>query len=156
MNQARELDITAPFQFLEVGPTEAAFARQFGAALNGVVTMGHWSPLHTEWPGAQALFDDYQAKYHERASYLNTPLVFMSAQIIEQAVARVGLDREAIRNDIATGSFATVNGTVRFSGVENIGTPAGLVQVQGDAMALIWPPAIATAAFMPKPAWPDR
>jgi branched-chain amino acid transport system substrate-binding protein len=156
MSQARELDIKAPFQFLEVGPTEAAFAKQFGESLNGIVSMGHWSPMHQEWKGAKALFDDYMAKYHERPSYLNTPLVFMSCQIIEQAVAKVGLDREAIRQEIATDTFDTVNGPVKFNGVENVSTPAGLVQVQGDGMALIWPPSIATADFMPKPAWPSR
>ena len=156
MSQARELDIKAPFQFLEIGPTEAVFAKQFGESLNGIVTMGQWSPMHKEWKGAQALFDDYLAKYHERLSYLNSPLVFMSCQILEQAVAKVGLDREAIRKEIATETFATVDGSVKFNGVENVTSPAGLAQVQGGDMALIWPPSIATADFMPKPAWPSR
>lgn len=156
LKQARELGIEAKFQFLEVGPTEAAFAKQFGDALNGVVTMGHWSPDHKEWHGAKALFDSYEQRYHERPSYLNTPLVYMSCQILEQAVAKVGLDRDAIRSTIANDTFDTVNGPVKFRGNENIATPAGLLQVQGNAMALIWPPSIATAEFMPKPPWPAK
>jgi len=156
MNQARELDIKAPFQFLEVGPTEAAFAKQFGDALSGIVTMGHWSPDHEQWHGAKALFEAYEQKYHEPPSYLNTPLVFMSCQILAQAVAKVGLDRDAIRQTIASDTFDTVNGPVKFVGVENVATPAGLLQVQGHSMALIWPPSIATADFMPKPPWPTK
>lgn len=154
LKQARELGIEAKFQFVEVGPTEAAFAKQFGPALNGIVTMGHWSPDHTQWHGAKELFDAYVQRYHEPPSYLNTPLVYMSCQILEQAVAKVGLDRDAIRQTIASSTFDTVNGPVKFEGVENVATPAGLLQVQGDKMALIWPPSIATADFVPKPPWP--
>lgn len=154
LKQARELGIDAPFQFVEVGPTEAAFAKQFGPALNGVATMGHWTPANPHWHGAQQLFQAYVQKYHENPSYLNLPLVYMSCQILEQAVSKVGLDRDAIRQTIGHDTFDTVNGPVRFSGVENVATPAGLLQVQGDTMQLIWPPSIATAEFAPKPAWP--
>lgn len=156
LKQARELGIDAKFQFVEVGPTEAAFAKQFGDALNGVVTMGHWTPDHKQWTGARALFDSYVQKYNEPPSYLNAPLVFMSCQILEQAVAKVGLDRDAIRKTIATDTFDTVNGPVKFEGIENVGTPAGLLQIQDGNMTLIWPPSIATAEFKPKPAWPAK
>ena len=153
MNKARELGINARFQFLEVGPGEAGMAKQFGDLLDGIVTMGHWTPMNKDWKGARALYDAYVAKYNERPSYLNLPLTFMSCQIIEQAVAKVGLDRDAIRNSIANDTFETVNGKVKFSGVENVGTPAGLIQIQGPDVALIWPPSIATAPFKPKPVW---
>jgi branched-chain amino acid transport system substrate-binding protein len=156
IKQAREMNITAKLQFLEVGPTEYAFRKQFGNTLNGVISMGHWVPERAEFKGAKRYLDAYVQRYNEPPSYLNGPLAFMSCQIIEQAVAKAGLDRNAIRAAIVSETFDTVNGPVKFNGVENVGTPAGLIQVQGEKMQLIWPASIATAEFMPKPAWPSN
>lgn len=69
----------------------------------------------------------------------------MSAEILQQAVAISGLDHDALRQAIATGSFETINGTVRFDGVENVVTPTAFVQRQDGRMHLVWPPEIATA-----------
>ncbi|HUC61746.1 MAG TPA: amino acid ABC transporter substrate-binding protein [Alphaproteobacteria bacterium] len=153
MKQARELGIDAPFQMVLIGATESWFPKEFGAAANGIVTMAHWAP-RKEWPKAQAFFDAYEKKFHEAPDYLDSALAYMSCEILQQAVAKVGLDRVAIRNMIATHTFETINGPVKFKGPENITTPAGIVQIQGKNMELIWPPSIETAKFMPKPAWP--
>jgi len=154
MKQARELNITAPFQLVLIGGTEDWFVKQFGAGTNGMVTMGHWTPERKEWTKAKAFFDAYEAKYHEPPDYLDSALAYVSCEILEQAVAKVGLNKDAIRKVIQTETFQTINGPVKFQGVANVITPPGLLQIQGDKMELIWPPSIATAKFMPKPAWP--
>ena len=53
--QAKELGITAPFQFIAIGPTAAFFAKVVGASsADGVVTIAHWTP-RPEWKGSQAV-----------------------------------------------------------------------------------------------------
>lgn len=156
MKQARELNITARFQFVEVGATDDWFMKQFGASTDGIVTMGDWTPAVKQWPKAKPFFDAYYKKFHETADYLDSSLAYMSCEILQQAVAKVGLNREALRNEIATDTFDTISGPVKFNGVENAITPAGLLQIQKGKMEMIWPPTLATAKFEPKPAWPTN
>lgn len=145
MGQARELGVDAKLQFLLIGPTIDAFGKAFGPAADGVVTLAHWSPEQTAWPRAKPFFDAYVAKYGQEPDYLDSALAYMSAEILQQAVATAGLDRDALRSAIAEGVFDTINGEVRFDGVQNVVTPTAFVQRQGDKVQLVWPKSIATA-----------
>lgn len=151
MGQSKELGIKAPFQFLLVGPTIEAFAKAFGDFANGIVTIGHWSPHQRAWPKAKSFFDAYKAKFKGATpDYLDTALAYMSCEILQQAVAKAGLDREKLREVIAKGTFGTINGPVRFDGVQNAITPTAFLQMQGGQMHLIWPKSIATSTFRPR------
>lgn len=154
MNQARELGIEAKTQFVLVGPTIAFFAQMFGPALDGVITIGHWTPAKTDWAKAKPFFDAYVAKFNEKPDYLDSALAYMSCEILQQAVAKAGLDREKIREVISSETFDTVNGPVKFDGVQNASTPTSFLQFQAGEAQLVWPLEIATAKVMPKPAWP--
>lgn len=143
--QARELGIDARLQFLLVGPTIDAFGQAFGPAADGIVTLAHWSPEQAAWPRGAAFFDAYVARFGQAPDYLDSALAYMSAEILQQAVATAGLDRDALRSAIANGSFDTINGTVSFDGVENAVTPTAFVQRQDGRMHLVWPAEIATA-----------
>ncbi len=147
MGQARELGIDAPFQFLLVGPTIAAFAGAFGEVADGIVTLGHWSPHQARWARARPFYDAYRARYQMPPDYLDTALAYMSCEILQQAVAQVGLDRDKLRKLIASATFDTINGPVKFEGVENSLTPTAFLQLQGGDMHLVWPANIATAPF---------
>jgi branched-chain amino acid transport system substrate-binding protein len=73
-------------------------------------------------------------KFHERPEYFDSALAYMSAEITAQAVERAGLDHDRLRQDISTQTFDTINGPVRFTGVENVTTPTMLMQLQdGEA-----------------------
>jgi branched-chain amino acid transport system substrate-binding protein len=65
----------------------------------------------------------------------------------------VGLDRERIREAIATGTFDTINGPVRFKAATNIGTPNGYLQIQKGVAQIVWPDQIKTSDFEPKGPW---
>ena len=147
MGQAKELGIDAPFQFLLIGPTIAAFAGAFGEVADGIVTLGHWSPHQASWPRAKPFYDAYTAKYGMSPDYLDTALAYMSCEILEQAVAKSGLDHDKLRNEIASSTFDTINGPVKFDGVENSITPTAFLQLQEGEMHLIWPAEIATSSF---------
>jgi len=155
MNQARELGVNAPFHFVLVGPTIDFFAGMFGPALDGIVTIGHWSPYNTDWPRARPFFDAYVAKYGTPPDYLDSALAYMSCEILEQAVAEAGLDHDKLREVISTETFDTINGPVKFEGVSNATTPTAFLQFQNGEAHLVWPDSIATAPFQPKGAWPQ-
>jgi len=150
--QARELGVNAPFHFMSLGPSDAFYSKAVGKAGIGLITMGHWSP-RKEWTGSQAFLDDYRKRFKDDPDYLNSSLSWMSAQITEQAVAKAGLDKQKIRDVIAKDTFDTINGPVRFEGVQNITTPVAFIQLQANGLQLVWPASIATAKFQPKAGW---
>ena len=147
---ATELGLTAPFQFLMVGPTISAFADAFGEGANGLVTLGHWSPYQESWTRARPFYDAYVARYGMRPDYLDTALAYMSLEILQQAVAKAGLDKDKLREVISTETFETINGPVRFEGVQNAITPTAFLQLQNGEMHLVWPAEIATSAYAPR------
>ncbi len=152
MNKARELGIKAKFQYLMVGPSAAFFRGMFKGAANGIVTMGHWSP-HGKNARAKAFFAAYKKKYGQEPDYLDSVEAWVSTEILEQAVAKAGLDKDKLRKEISTDTFDTIIGKVRFDGVQNAITPTGFLQIQNGTIQIIWPKSRATAAFMPKTGW---
>jgi branched-chain amino acid transport system substrate-binding protein len=153
MKAAREQNLEAPFQLVLIGPTHEFFAKMFGPNLNGIVTIGHWSPLQAKWPKAKPFFDAYTKKTGESPDYLDVPLAYMSCEILAQAVAKVGLDKAKLRNEIATATFDTIDGPVKFDGVSNVSTPTMFLQIQDGKAQIIWPKAEETAPFQKKGPW---
>lgn len=151
--QAKELGIDSPFQFVAVGPSASSYQAAIGASANNIVTIGHWVPDRAEWKNAKAFNDAYVKKFKEQPDYLNSALAWMSLEILEQAVAKAGLDKQKLREAIANGTFETINGKVKFNGVENTVTPTAFLQIQRGMMKLIWPPSVATGTFHPKTGW---
>ncbi|MGE0311420.1 MAG: amino acid ABC transporter substrate-binding protein [Lautropia sp.] len=151
--QAKELGLASPFQFVAIGPSDAFFPKAVGAAsAEGVVTIAHWAP-RADWKGSQAFYDDYVKKFGEDPDFLNSALAWMSLQILETAVAKNGLDKEKIRSMVSSETFDTINGKVKFDGVQNTITPTAFVQYQKGKLQLIWPAAIATAKYEAKKGW---
>ena len=152
MDKARELNITSPMQFLLIGPSIPFFHKKYGDNLEGLVSIGNWTP-GAKWTGAQRFHDAYEKRWKEKPDYLDSVIAYVSCQILEEAVAKAGLDREKLRDAIAGGSFDTIMGLVEFKGNSNVTTTGGLLQFQNGDNAIIWPREIATADFMAKPAW---
>ena len=153
MNQAREIGVDAPFQLVLIGPTAAFFSGIFGDNLEGITTVGHWSPEQDAWPRARPFYDAYVAMHGEAPDYLDSALAYVSLEILEQAVAEVGLDKDALREHISSATFDTINGPVRFDGVQNAETPSMLLQYQSGAMEIVWPADQATSELIAKPDW---
>ena len=152
--QAKELGIVAPFTFALVGPSMDFYQKVMGeAGSNHVVTAGHWSPNRADWPSAKPFFDAYVAKYNEIPDHLDSVLAYMSCEILQQAVAKAGLDKPKLREVISTDTFETINGPVKFEGVENVLTPTAFIEIQDGKLELVWPASIATAKFAPKTSW---
>lgn len=151
--QAKELGITSPFQFVAIGPSDAFFPKAVGAsAAEGVVTIAHWSP-RADWKGSQAFYDAYVKKFGEDPDYLNSALAWMSLEILEKTVAKTGLDKARMREFIGKETFDTINGKVRFDGVQNAITPTAFVQTQKGKLQIVWPKSIATGQYEAKKGW---
>ena len=151
--QAKELNVNVPFQFVAIGPTDAFFPKAVGAAsADGVVSIAHWAP-RPDWKGSQAFYDAYLKKFGEDPDFLNSALAWMSLEILEQAVAKNGLDKENIRAYVSSTTFDTINGKVKFDGVQNSITPTAFVQYQKGKLQIVWPAGIATGKYEPKKGW---
>jgi branched-chain amino acid transport system substrate-binding protein len=152
--QAKELGFVTPFTFELVGPSMDFFGKVLGQpAANDIVTIGHWSPNRAEWTKAKPFYEAFKAKYNEIPDHLDTALSYMSCEILQQAVAKAGLDKEKLKSEIASDTFDTINGPIKFSGVENAVTPTAFLETQGPSIELVWPASIATAKFQPKTSW---
>ena len=154
MNQAREAGISAKIQYVMVGPAIGFFRGMFKSNLNGIITMGSWSPKMQGGSGSQEFYEAYKSKFKgQEPDYLDSAEVFVSCQILQQAIAKVGLDREKIREAISTMTFKTIYGDVKFKGVHNVTIPAGFVQIQNGNIEIVWPPSVATAKMIDKGPW---
>ena len=151
--QAKELGLNQPFQFVAIGPSDAFFPKAVGASsAEGVVTIAHWSP-RAEWKGSQAFYDAYVKKFGEDPDYLNSALAWMSLEILETTVAKTGLDKGKMRDMISSTTFDTINGKVKFEGVQNVITPTAFVQTQMGKLQLVWPASMASSKFEAKKGW---
>lgn len=151
--QAKELGLNQPFQFVAIGPSDAFFPKAVGASsAEGVVTIAHWSP-RAEWKGSQAFYDAYVKKFGEDPDYLNSALAWMSLEILETTVAKTGLDKAKMRDMISSSTFDTINGKVKFEGVQNVITPTAFVQTQKGKLQLVWPASMASSRFEAKKGW---
>lgn len=151
--QAKQLNVKAPFVLSLIGATISAYQQAFGASVDNMVTVGHWSPNQSKWPRARPFHDAYLAKYKEAPDALDSVLSYMSMEILQQAVATAGLDKEKIREAVASQTFDTINGPVKFDGVQNTMTPTSFLQIQNSSLELVWPDSIKTKDFRPKNGW---
>ncbi|MCJ7595856.1 MAG: amino acid ABC transporter substrate-binding protein [Desulfobacterales bacterium] len=153
--QAQEVGLNPKLFYQLIGPATVVYGPKFGAAAEGIAFMGHWSPK-MKWPGAKEVYDRFEAKFKAKPDYLNSALAFIAAQVMQQAIEKVGLDREKLRNYIANNEFQTINGPIRYSGVES-SLPGMVLQYQKGDKEIIWPREYATAKpLYPKPAWPKK
>lgn len=153
MKAAREQNLDAPMQLVLIGPTHDFFGKMFGPNLNGIMTIGHWSPYQAKWPKAMPFFEAYTKRFNESPDYLDVPLAYMSCEILAQAVAKAGLDKDKLRAAIAGNTFDTIDGAVKFDGVANVSTPTMFLQIQNGKAQIVWPKAEATGSFEKKAPW---
>ncbi|WP_454626480.1 amino acid ABC transporter substrate-binding protein [Bradyrhizobium cenepequi] len=155
MKAAREQSLDAPLQLVLIGPTHEFFGKMFGKNLNGIVTIGHWSPYQAKWPKAMPFYEAFTKKFGEAPDYLDVPLAYMSCEILQQAVAAAGLDKDKLRATISSKTFDTIDGPVKFEGVQNVATPTMFLQLQDGKAQIVWPKEEATASFKNKSPWAE-
>lgn len=154
--QCMELGLDPKFYYMEIGPVIGPYDKIFGGGSEGILGHCHWHPS-LPYPGVKEFYNDYMARWG-RPDYENSSLGYMTGQIMEQAIEKAGtLDGAKVAKVIATEEFMTINGPVKFVGVRNVRTSAGIVQWQKGKIERVWPQKTATAPLLiPKPPWPKR
>jgi branched-chain amino acid transport system substrate-binding protein len=112
-------------------------------------------------PKLRELAEKYKEGVHG-AGYpgANTIAAYVGYEMLFKAVEKYGLDREKLRNAIATETFDTVLGPAKWNW-ENVyldAPNAGYIcQWQGgEILKVVWPLERASAKWIPKPEWPKK
>jgi branched-chain amino acid transport system substrate-binding protein len=152
--QSKEIGFNPRLFYASVGTAFQLYRNVMGPNAEGVLGMGSWNPKTS--PGAKAYFDAHVKKFgaQKEPDRWASGATWASLEILTAAVAKVGLDRKAIRDYVANTEHSTILGKIRFAGSENVGTPGAVSQWQKGEFEVVWPKAVATAPLMPqKPAW---
>lgn len=152
--QAKEIGWNPKFFYGSVGTAFQLYRNVMGPAAEGVLGMGSWNGKTS--PGAKAYFDAHVKKFGaaKEPDRWASGATWAALEILTAAVAKVGLDRKAIRDFVANGEHNTILGKIKFAGSENVGTPGSVSQWQKGEFEVVWPKAMATAPLVPaKPAW---
>ncbi len=152
--QAKEVGFNPKFFYASVGTAFQLYRNVMGAGAEGVLGMGSWNAKTS--PGAKAYFDAHVKKFgaQKEPDRWASGATWAALEILTAGVARVGLDRKALRDYIAATEHTTIVGKIKFVGSENVGTPGMVSQWQKGEFEVVWPKANATATLIaPKPAW---
>jgi branched-chain amino acid transport system substrate-binding protein len=150
--QSREEGFNPKFFYTSVGTAFQLYKTVMQAGAEGVIGMGSWNAKTN--PQAKAYFDAHVKRFNKEPDRWASGHCWAGLQILEQAVAKVGLDRKAVRDQIAKHEFATILGPIKFAGSENASVPGSVGQWQGSEFEVVWPPERATASLVaPKPPW---
>ena len=152
-DQSKIANFSPKVMFLGVGVAFPLYPQRFGANVDGIMTLGGWSPNSQ---GTIEYRKKHVAMHGRDPDYWGSQLGYVSLQMLEQAVERVGkIDRAAIIKELQTGTFDTILG--KFKLVDNMpakGTFPYIGQWQNGFFTGVAPqgPGIAPLV-VPKPAW---
>ena len=109
--QAQVADFNPKVLYFGVGTAFPIFAKNNGDAINGIMGIGGID-------GTSEKIADYR-KRHEAATgkapdYWASVITYASLEILQEAIKRKGLDREAVAEEIASGTFETVLGETKL------------------------------------------
>jgi branched-chain amino acid transport system substrate-binding protein len=150
--QSKALGFNPKLFYTAVGTAFPVYRDKFGPTAEGVMGLGTWNPKMS--PAGKAYFDAHVKRWNKEPDRWASAHAWAGLQILEQAVAKVGLDRKALRDYIAANEFDTIIGKVRFKNGENVATPGVVSQWSSGEFEVVWPPDRATGpALFPKQPW---
>lgn len=156
--QAKELGYNPKLFYLGVGVAFPVYKQMFGGpdVVEGIMGAGAWNPK-VPYPGAKAWYDRHVKRWGTEPDFWASAFAYASLQILEQSIEKVGLDRKKVRDFIATQTFPTVIGPVKFDGGFNVQSPGEIGQWQKGQFEIVASKAKRTAQpIYPKPPWPEK
>jgi branched-chain amino acid transport system substrate-binding protein len=149
--QSKEISFNPKVFFTAVGTAFPLYKQVMGPDSDGVTGIGSWSVKTSA--AAKAYFDAHVKRFQKEPDRWASAHCWAGLEILQQAIEKVGLDRKAIREHIASAEHQTILGKVRFKGSE-IQFPGTVSQWVGGDFEVVWPTDRATAQLViPKPAW---
>jgi branched-chain amino acid transport system substrate-binding protein len=153
--QAMEIGFNPKAFFATVGPCLAQYRDAFTAkGVEGVMGAGAWNEKTS--PGAKMFREAFTKKFKVEPEYWGTLQYYSSLQFFEKAIEEAGtLDQAKIRDIMATKTFDTAMGPMKFEKGFNMNHPGEVGQWQNGVFEIIDPGNKRTAKpIYPKPAWP--
>ena len=150
--QMADLGIEAPLVTMVTGPAYREFTEGLGELADGVTssTWWHHATAYTDTPGAWSstaeFYKDFTTAYDSDPDYVHASCA-AAADVLVDAVERAGsTDKQAVRDALAATEMKTFYGPIDFgdNGM-NQGREMPIIQVQGEAIKVLYPAAIADA-----------
>jgi branched-chain amino acid transport system substrate-binding protein len=151
--QSKEIGFNPKFFYASVGTAFQLYKNVMTPdGAEGVMGMGSWNSKTSA--AAKAYFDAHTKKYGgKEPDRWASGHCWAGLEILTQAVAKVGVDRKAVREYIAKNEHETILGKIHFEGSE-VSVPGTVGQWQKGEFEIVWPAKMATAKLNPnKPAW---
>jgi len=154
--QAKDLQLNPKLFYLGVGVAFPVYTQMFGGpnVVEGIMGAGAWNPK-LPYPGAKEYFERHVKRWKTEPDRWGSAFAYASVQILERTIETAGsLDRAKIRDIIATETFPTVIGPVKFVGGFNVQSPGEIGQWQKGEFEVVAAKEKRTAApIFPKPTW---
>src|SRR3989442_14711681 len=104
--QSKELVFNQKVFFAAVGPASPLYKQVMGADSDGVTGVGSWSVKTS--PPAKAYFDAHVKRFQKEPDRWASAHCWSGLQILQAAIEKVGMDRNAIPDYIAATEHATI------------------------------------------------
>jgi len=157
VKQSKELGFAAKATCLIRGPDLSTYGEAMGKDANYIISDGNWDET-MPYAGNKKLVDAYRAA-NPGVQNIGLPIgaAYAGVQVLANAIERAGvLDRQKVRDAIATTDMITVRGPIRFKANGTAVIDYGLRQWQNGKNVLIWPAYAAKAKIMLAPPWDKR
>jgi branched-chain amino acid transport system substrate-binding protein len=152
--QAKAIGLNPKLFYATVGVAYPSYRDTFGAkTVEGIMGAGVWNPKIS--PAAKKWFDRYVKRWGEEPDRWGTAGGYATGQILAQAIEKAGtLDPTKVRNVIASETFDTALGPVKFVDQFNIYYPGQVGQWQNGEFLTVDKTNRQAKPIYPKPAWP--
>jgi branched-chain amino acid transport system substrate-binding protein len=154
--QAMELAYNPKVFYCGVGVAFPSYRDAFGPdVVEGVMGPGAWNPK-VPYDGAEEYFAEHVDRWDAEPDRWASAFSYASVQVLEQAIEKAGsLDRNKVRDVIASGTFPTVIGPVEFEDGFNQQSPGEVGQWQSGEFEIIGAKEKQTAdPQYPRQPWP--
>jgi branched-chain amino acid transport system substrate-binding protein len=151
--QSIEINFSPKALFFTVGPFLSEYKNAFGKNAEGIMGAGAWNEKVS--PAAKQFRETYMKRFNVEPAYWGPLFFYSSCQFFEKAVEAAGtLNQTKIRDIIATRTFDTAMGPMKFENGFNTTHPGEIGQWQSGIFEIIDPGSKRTAKpIYPKPAW---
>jgi branched-chain amino acid transport system substrate-binding protein len=157
--QSIEIGFNPKLFYCTIGVAFSPYREMFGAnVVEGMMGAGAWNPK-VPYAGAKEFWDRMTAFVGPaNTDWYGNAFCYAANQVLQQAIENTGtLDREKIREEMATATFPTVLGPVQFVKQFNIQSPGEVGQWQNGEFEIVAAAEKRTAQpEYPKPAWPTK
>lgn len=154
-DQAQAVGFNPKVFYTAIGTVFPVFKERFGENTEGVLGLGGVS---VELPATAEYRKRHREMFNREADYNGSAVTYATLQVLQQAIERAGtVDRKAVMNEIANGSFETVVGPIKLQNRMWM-EEASVGQWQGEHLHPIEPSDLkgAKPIIFPKPEWKSR